>query len=43
MTNGVLNGTVDKAKAEATWRERAGKVLSEAGKDLPEDRRADGG
>lgn len=40
VTNGVLNGTVDKAKAEATWRERAGKVLSETGKDLPEDRRA---
>ena len=40
VANGVLNGTVDKAKAEATWRERAGKVLSETGKDLPEDRRA---
>ena len=40
VANGVLNGTVDKSKAEATWRERAGKVLSETGKDLPEDRRA---
>ncbi len=38
--NGVLNGQVPKEKAEAAWKERAGKVLQGVGGDLPEDRRA---
>lgn len=38
--NGVLNGTVPKEKAEAAWKERAGKVMQGVGGDLPEDRRA---
>lgn len=38
--NGVLDGSVPKEKAQATWGERAGKVLQGVGADLPEDRRA---